>query len=83
MVTELLFLLNEGLCSLELGTAYFNNIRNYVYSVTLADLLSKAVDLDSLAYTDLWHIFSRLIYEKMLPSLTSLHYIIYSFKTMS
>lgn len=60
MVTELLFLLNENLCSLQLGTAYFNSIGNYVYSVNLADLLSKAVDLHSLAFIGLLYIFDLL-----------------------
>lgn len=56
----LLLLLNEDLRSLQLGTAYFNRIRNFVYSVTLADFLSMAVDLHSSAFLDLLYICGLL-----------------------
>ena len=56
----LLLLLNEDLRSLQLGTAYFNRIRNFVYPVTLADFLSMAVDLHSSAFLDLLYICGLL-----------------------
>lgn len=69
-------MLNEDLCSLQLRTAYFNSIRNHVYLVTFADLLSKAVGLISLAFTDLWYVFD-LLENVTISYLTLLHNILF------
>lgn len=76
MVTGLPLLLNEDLCRMQWGTTYFHSNRNYVCSVTLADLLSKAVDLHSLAFIDLQYIFN-LLQNVATSYLTVLHNIVF------
>lgn len=52
------FLFYEDLQSLQLETAYYNRMRNFLYSVT--DLCPMAVDLHSSGSLDLLYVFGLL-----------------------